>query len=102
MPKQAARIWLKVRNLKAERLQDISETQAAAEGAIKCYEVVRPDEAKPVIYYAEDGGGYFVPGFKAIWNSTIKKPDIDRYGWDANPWVWVIEFERCGKPESEG
>ncbi len=101
MPREAARIWLKVRNLKAERLQDISEAQAAAEGAIKCYEVVRPDETKPVIYYAEDGRGYFVPDFKAIWNSTIKKPDIDRYGWAANPWVWVIEFERCGKPEEK-
>lgn len=40
--------------------------------------------------------------FMALWDSVVKKADIDRYGWDANPWVWVIEFERCGKPESEG
>ena len=32
--------------------------------------------------------------FMGIWNSTIKKSDLDRYGWDDNPWVWVIEFEK--------
>lgn len=37
--------------------------------------------------------------FAWLWESTIKKSDLDRYGWDANPWVWVIEFERCEKPE---
>lgn len=94
MPKAAARIWLKVTDVRAERLQDITEEQAKAEGAVRCYEELRPDEDNPVIYQSEDEGGYYVPGFKAIWNSTVKKPDIKKYGWEANPWVWVIGFKK--------
>lgn len=79
MPKEAARIWLKVTDVRVERLQDMTDDDAEAEG---CFD------------YTSTALGFF-----DVWDSTIKKSDLDRYGWDANPWVWVIEFERCEKPE---
>jgi hypothetical protein len=38
------------------------------------------------------------PLFGELWNRTVDKDSMFRYGWNANPWVWVIEFERCEKP----
>lgn len=87
MPKEAARIWLKVTDVRVERLQEITLEQICREGVEIEYPYVLNGEEK--IY-----------AFSNLWNSTIKKSDLDRYGWDANPWVWVIEFERCEKPEN--
>ena len=96
MPKEAARIWLKVTDVRVERLQDVTEDGAKAEGAIDNRGFIHsPENEYDSIHTAREH-------FAEIWNSTIKKSDIDRYGWDVNPWVWVIEFERCDKPESEG
>ena len=76
MPKEAARVFLKVTNVRVERLQDAKYFDFINEGIpYKQYEwEIRED-------------------FQKLWNYTIKKSDLDRYGWDANPWVWVIEFE---------
>lgn len=81
MPKEAARIWLRVTDVRAERLQDMTDDDAEAEG---CFDYTST-----------------ALGFPDVWDSTIKKSDIDRCGWAANPWVWVIEFERCEKPKEE-
>ena len=86
MPKEAARIWLRVTNVMVERLQEIASEQISREGVEVEYPHVLNGEEKR---YA----------FSTLWNSTIKKSDLDRYGWDANPYVWIIEFERCEKPE---
>lgn len=97
MPKEAARIWLKVTDVRVERLQEITDNECIKEGIYPsncrdCNDIfgcdVCPDEG-----YDE------VDKFVEVWNSTIKKSDLNRYGWDANPWVWVIKFERCEKPE---
>ena len=88
MPKEAARIWLKVTNVRVERLQEITVENALAEGVDKYIRLNGEIEENAII-----------TSFIGIWNSTIKKSNLDFYGWDANPWVWVIEFERCEKPE---
>ena len=100
MPKEAARIWLKVTNVRVERLHEITEDGAKVEG-------INEEWARSwwhPTYYDPDSGGY--PRYRDtfaldLWNSTIKKSDHDRYGWNANPWVWVIEFERCEKPQED-
>ena len=97
MPKEAARIWLKVTDVRVERLQEISEDGAVKEGiyVANCKDCNAPFgcDACP------DEGYNEIDEFVELWNITVKKSDIDRYGWDANPYVWVIEFERCEKPE---
>lgn len=88
MPKEAARIWLRVTDVRVERLQEITAESALTEGADKYIHAngtLNEDQT--------------ITSFIGIWNSTIKESDLDRYGWDANPWVWVIEFERCEKPK---
>lgn len=104
MPKEAARIFLKVTDVRVERLQDITEEDAIKEGC----------EGTPCEHhgYIVGGGmcgctdcmntGWLEPPtleFMDIWHSTINKKDLDDYGWNANPWVWVIEFERIEKGE---
>ena len=108
MPKDAARIWLKVTDVRVERLQEITEDQTEEEGFLftpPCLhltgenycDIDGPCTSK--IKYCDMGAGELFG--KVLWNSTIKKTDVDRYGWDANPYVWVIEFERCEKPGKE-
>jgi len=93
MPKEAARIWLKVTDVRVERLQDITEEGAKKEGAIDNRGFIHsPNNEYDNVHTAREH-------FVKIWNNTIKKSNLDRYGWDASPWVWVIEFERCEKPE---
>lgn len=76
MPKESARIFLCVTGVRAEKLQDIDVAEAHKEGV--------------TAYYPKD----YIHYFENLWTSTIKKSELDKYGWNANPWVWVYEFER--------
>ena len=85
MPKARARLWLRVKNVRVERVQDISENDAWAEG-VGDGQLGRFDISGRVL-------------FKSLWNSINEKRG---YGWDANPWVWVVEFEIVENYESGG
>ena len=97
MPKEAARIWLRVTDVRAERLQECGEGW--------CIDIEKEGIATPqdaILYISDDAfHDALRMEFQKTWDGTIKKSDIERYGWNANPWVWVIEFERCEKPKEE-
>lgn len=96
MPREAARIFLRVTDVRVERLQDITEGQARAEGAMPfCLSVDSEDTPDSERTWHEAGPA--LQDFIRIWDSTINPSDRYKYGWDANPWVWVIEFERISK-----
>lgn len=104
MPKEAARIFLRVKYVRVERLMDMSEADCMAEGIREFTK-----DGKLLKYATQSGDMPSVPwqdmpenpkdAFWDLWNSTIKPAERGEYGFLANPWVWVIEFERIEKPE---
>lgn len=91
MPKEAARIFLRVTHVRMERLQSISADECPMEGVWPlCAGSVAGREA------------YYKTAFAKLWDSTIKPADLPFFGWEANPWVWVIKFERINKEEVSG
>lgn len=83
MPKKAARIFLKVTDVHVERIKGMKLDDFLREGVD-----LRPEA------FNDPENAYWQARriFKNIWNNTIKKSDLSLYGWDANPYVWVIEF----------
>ena len=78
MPKVVARIWLEITNIRVERVQSIITKDILAEGIVdqRC------------------GADGLMCDFAILWNTLNEKRG---YGWDKNPWVWVIEFKRAGQ-----
>lgn len=97
MPRWASRITLEVVNVRVERVQDITEADAIAEG-VTCEErgekcsgfrppgntSIDPEECPSCI----DG---YIPIYQRLWDSINSKRG---FGWETNPWVWVIKFKR--------
>lgn len=90
MPRWASRITLEITSVRVERLNDISEADAKAEGADSCIFKGFSTAADLLIDWPlmEEMHPYR-NGFALLWES-INGPD----SWDANPWVWVVEFKR--------
>jgi hypothetical protein len=96
MPRWASRIQLEITNVRIERLQDIGEDDAEAEGIEGINQPTGGDDYQD--YWRDygvnkkdaDGWPWFtgdpIASFKSLWNSIYKN-------WDSNPWVWVIEFK---------
>ena len=106
MPREAAREWIRVTDVRAEQLQSMTDSDCMREGVREWTK-----DGKLSKYYPADAEGDAPAcGWKdcprtpkgamqKVWDATIKKSDMDIYGWDANPWVWVYKFERCERPE---
>lgn len=92
MPKEACRIFLKIKSIRVERLQDISEEDAIAEGI-----VFKNHSEAGIVYknYLKENAFFFYPvkSFCSLWESI----NGDK-SWDKNPFVWVYEFEQIEKP----
>jgi hypothetical protein len=114
MPKHAARIWLEITSVRVERLQDLSNEDAIAEGVNRIshgregyyYSAIRDEQHPKNWNYPDDA-------FRELWDSTTGRPALpanknskryarvkhwldthpDTTGWAANPWVWVIDFK---------
>lgn len=87
MPKWACRLWLRVEDVRVERLQEISEEDARAEGV------------EPVSYASPDNRHLTHPyrdGFASLWDFINGK----RAPWKSNPWVWAVTFSRTEAPDA--
>jgi hypothetical protein len=94
MPRWASRITLEITEVRVERLQDISEADAIAEGIES-----EPGTAHWKNYDPSPGGWRYwespIQSYRTFWNS-INGPDA----WDENPWVWVVAFKRVEAGEA--
>ncbi|MEA5268691.1 hypothetical protein [Clostridium perfringens] len=98
MPKELARIFLKVTSVRAERLKDITDEGCLSEGIREFTKdgIVKKYDTEPNMHTWQEMPRTPKGAFEKLWNSTV---NVKKYwdGWtnlfEYNPWVWVIEFE---------
>ena len=99
MPREAARIFLRVTNVRVERVQEITEDEVFAEGLSPWDDRCADENWRPTFNDPDIGGSpQMIQGFSILWDELYKKRG---YSWESNPWVWVYEFERISKEEAE-
>lgn len=105
MPKEAARLWLQVTDIKVERLQDISEEDAKAEGVTVTPGQVASNEIHRHVLKDRIPAGDHQLAFANLWReihfTSIQDQLSGKDGWNENPWVWVVSFKvlsTTGKP----
>jgi len=91
MPRAAARLFLKVKDVRVERLREITEADARLEGCIDFHDKIGDGKFDDVSEFDLTARDAFID----IWNNDNAKRG---YGWDINPWVWVVSFERVEVP----
>jgi len=93
--KGGSNIYLQIKDIRVNRLQDISEEDAVSEGVIKLqngsYRNYHDKKSESNYMFSSSA----IPSFQTLWSSTKGEES-----WYSNPWVWVIEFERIEKPKS--
>lgn len=93
MPKEDARLFLRITDIGVQRLQDISFEDCKREGIWDDYKALTPeihDLMLPVAYRR---------CFRDCWNDSLSNKKKTEYGWEQNPWVWVVSFERIKKED---
>ena len=85
MPRRVSRLTLEIESIRAERLSDISTDDAEAEGAIYWWNQtpMKRGNGRAILHPKE--------AFRTLWDSINESRG---FGWESNPWVWVIQFKR--------
>lgn len=92
MPRRACRLLLEVTSVRVERLQEISEADALAEGieAMQFHGYLDAKERNCGLPSGIKMPAPYAREFGRLWDTINGK----RASWDSNPWVWVVEFRR--------